>query len=55
MMKINRPINECRCDNCKKYDECLTKSIFDEDTGLDFCINYEDVDYTDDSDDPIQS
>ncbi len=37
MMKINRPINECRCDNCKKYDECLTKGIFDEDTGLDFC------------------
>ncbi len=54
-MKINRPINECRCDNCKKYDECLNKGIFDEDTGLDFCINYEDVDYTDDSDDPIQS
>lgn len=40
-MKVNIPINECRCDNCLKYEECQEKGIFDEDTGFDFCINYE--------------
>lgn len=47
-MKINRPIIECRCDNCKKYEECQSKGVFDDDLGFDFCFNYEDVSYSND-------
>lgn len=47
-MKTNRQINECRCDNCRKYEACLNAGIFDEDRGTDFCINYEDETYNDD-------
>ncbi len=49
-MKINRPINECHCYNCRKYEECEAKGLFDDDPGLDFCVNYEDVSYPDKSD-----
>lgn len=47
-MKINRPINECHCYNCRKYEECEAKGVFDDDPGFDFCVNYEDVSYPDD-------
>lgn len=47
-MKINRQINECHCYNCRKYEECQTKGVFDDDPGFDFCVNYEDVSYPDD-------
>lgn len=50
-MKINRQINECHCYNCRKYEECQTKGVFDDDPGFDFCVNYEDVSYPDESDD----
>ena len=30
-MKINRQINECHCYNCRKYEECQTKGVFDDD------------------------
>lgn len=43
-MRVN--INECRCDNCLKNEECQEKGVFEEDTGFDFCINYEDGTYT---------
>ena len=48
-MKINRQINECYCDNCRKYEECRAKGIFDDDPG--FCVNYEDESYPDDDND----
>lgn len=50
-MKINRQINECYCANCRKYEECRAKGVFDEDPGFDFCVNYEDVSYPDDDND----
>ena len=50
-MKINRQINECHCYNCRKYEECQTKGVFDDDPGFDFCVNYEDVSYPDDDND----
>lgn len=50
-MKINRLINECHCDNCRKYEECQAKGIFDDNPGFDFCVNYEDVSYPDDDND----
>ena len=50
-MKTNRLINECHCDNCRKYEECKSKGIFDDDPGFDFCVNYEDVSYPDDDND----
>ena len=50
-MKINRQINECYCANCRKYEECRAKGVFDEDAGFDFCVNYEDVSYPDDDND----
>lgn len=50
-MKINRPINECHCYNCRKYEECQAKGIFDDNPGFDFCVNYEDVSYPDDDND----
>lgn len=50
-MKINRPITECRCENCRKYDECVAEGILDYDTGFDFCANYEDESYPDDDND----
>lgn len=40
-MKINRQINECHCYNCRKYEECQTKGVFDDDPGFDFCVNYD--------------
>lgn len=46
-MKVNRPINDCFCYNCCKYEECKEKGIFDDDPGFDFCINYEDESYID--------
>nr|DAS26561.1 MAG TPA: hypothetical protein [Caudoviricetes sp.] len=49
-MKTNRPINECHCDNCRGYEECRAKGIF-EDADIDFCVNYEDVSYPDDDND----
>lgn len=52
-MKINRQINECHCYNCRKYEECQTKGVFDDDPGFDFCVNYEDVSYPDDAIDEI--
>lgn len=24
-MKVNRPINDCHCDNCRKFVECYDK------------------------------
>lgn len=50
-MKINRPIIECRCSNCRKYEECKSKGIFDDNPDFDFCVNYEDVSYPDDDND----
>ena len=50
-MKINRQINECHCDNCRKYVECYDKGVFFDNPYIDFCINYEDESYTDDGDD----
>ncbi len=50
-MKINRQINECHCDNCRKYVECYDKGVFFDNPDIDFCINYEDESYTDDGDD----
>lgn len=50
-MKTNRQINECHCDNCRKYEECQAKGVFDDDPGFDFCVNYEDVSYPDEPDD----
>lgn len=50
-MKVNRPINDCYCGNCRKYEECQAKGIFDNDPGFDFCINYEDETYPDDDND----
>ena len=50
-MKINRQINECYCANCRKYEECQAKGLFDDDPGFDFCVNYEDVSYPDDDND----
>ena len=50
-MKTNRLINECHCYNCRKYEECQTKGVFDDDPGFDFCVNYEDVSYPDDDND----
>lgn len=50
-MKTNRPINECHCYNCRKYEECRAKGVFDDDPGFDFCVNYEDVSYPDDDND----
>lgn len=50
-MKANRPINECCCYNCRKYKECEAKGIFDDNPYLDFCVNHEDVSYTDDDND----
>lgn len=47
-MKINRPINECFCHNCRKFEECQAKGVFDDHPNLDFCINYEDESYPDD-------
>lgn len=41
-MKINRQINECHCDNCRKYEECQAKGVFDDDPGFDFCEFKED-------------
>ncbi len=38
-MKTNRQINECHCDNCRKYEECRAKGVFDDDPGFDFCVN----------------
>lgn len=35
-MKINRQINECHCYNCRKYEECQTKGVFDDDPGFIF-------------------
>ncbi len=46
-MKINRPVNECHCYNCRRYEECEANGIFDGDIGVDFCINYEDDTYPD--------
>ena len=50
-MKINRPINDAYCYNCRKYEECQIKGIFDDYPHLDFCINYEDESYPDDDND----
>ena len=46
-MKVNRPINECHCWNCKHFQECEDKGVFDDFDGFDFCCNYEDIDYQD--------
>ena len=50
-MKVNRPINECCCYNCRKYEECQAKGIFNDNPELYVCVNYEDVSYTDDDND----
>lgn len=50
-MKILRMINECCCGNCRKYEECRAKGVFDDDPGFDFCVNYEDVSYHNDYND----
>lgn len=50
-MKINRPINECCCYNCRKFEECKSKGIFDDNPDLYVCVNYEDVSYSDDDND----
>lgn len=47
-MKVNRMINDCYCDNCRKYEECRASGLFDEERGMDFCIDYEDETYPDD-------
>lgn len=49
-MKVNRPVNEACCYNCRKYEECRAKGIFDDHPDLCFCINYEDETYFDDDD-----
>ena len=33
-MKTNRQINECHCDNCRKYEECRAKGVCDRDDGF---------------------
>ena len=50
-MKINRPVNERYCYNCRKFEDCKSKGVFDEDPFFNFCVNYEDVSYTDDDND----
>ena len=50
-MKINRHMNECHCDNCRKYEERRAQGLFDADPGFDFCVNYEDVSYPDEYND----
>lgn len=50
-MKINRPVNERYCYNCRKFEDCKSKGVFDEDPFFNFCENYEDVSYTDDDND----
>ena len=49
-MKVNRPINDCHCDNWRKFVECYDKGIFFDNPDIDFCINYEDETYPDDDD-----
>lgn len=44
-------LDPCYCANCRKYEECRAKGVFDEDPGFDFCVNYEDVSYPDDDND----
>ena len=51
-MKINRPINDCYCYNCRKYEQCRDEEMFDEIRDLIyFCVDYEDVSYPDDDND----
>lgn len=43
-MKTNRPINDCYCYNCRKYEQCRDEGMFDEGRDIiDFCVDYEDV------------
>lgn len=50
-MKVNRPIDDCRCWNCRNFAKCDEDGVFDENSELDFCINYEDETYPDDDND----
>ena len=51
-MKTNRPINDCYCYNCRKYEQCRDEGMFDEGRDIiDFCVNCEDVSYPDDNND----
>lgn len=50
-MKVNRPINECHCWNCKHCQECEDNGVFDDFYGIDFCCKYEDIDYQDEEND----
>lgn len=33
-MKTNRPINDCYCYNCRKYEQCRDEGMFDDRYGL---------------------
>lgn len=47
-MKVNRPINDCWCFNCRNFAKCKDDGVFDENPELDFCYNYEGETYQDD-------
>lgn len=50
-MKVNRPINDCSCWNCKQYQKCNDDGVFLDNPDIDFCINYEDESWSDEDDD----
>lgn len=47
-MKVNRPVNDCWCWNCRNYDKCQQDGVFEENPHINFCFNYEDVTFQDD-------